>query len=215
MDQAIVEPSPTADAVAEVTPTAPQAKGTTAPALSDELLQIPALQAVFAGQPAAVSASLKDFQARPEGKLIAEHKDELMKAGMGLYRSLNGDLGVIFNLLHIHPEQLKAADKAGQLLQVAPSFDDVNAQVASSGADHPVLKAQGVPNGPAAAPLASPPQATSGMVAPPSTSVAPAASGAQRLAESAKIKALTTDKPTAGSRAGAGALLRSILKPVV
>lgn len=207
MPDPVVEPISPAPEAPPVEPTNPGATSQKAPELSDELLRIPALQAVFAGAPPAVSASLKEFEKRPEAKMIAAHREELMKAGMGLYRSLSGDLGVIFNLLHIHPDQLIAADKAGQLAKIAPPFDVVNAETAKSGAAHPVLNAQ-VPGGAANAPLAAVPQSNQ-MVTP---TAAPIPSGAPNPAHMAN---LVSSRPAAGPRPGAGRLLNDILKPVV
>ena len=178
--------------------------------MPDEVLQIPAMQAVFAGQPAAVSASLKDFTNRPEAKLIASNKDGLMKAGLGLYRSLGGDLGVIFNQLRISGEQIKAADQAGTLLEIAPPFDVVNQQVAQSGEANPVLSAQppaGLASGgapAAAAQMGSP-------VRPP----APLPASSQKSITNARLKNQTAGTPTSGPKPGAGRILNNILKPVL
>lgn len=182
---------------------APEAKDA---ALPDELLKVPALQAVFAGQPPAVSAPIKDFQKRPEAKLIAENKDALMQAGMGLYRSLSGDLGVIFNQLRINPQQLVEADQAGKLTEVAPSFDQVGQEVSKSGLKHPVLNASAAPSAPMSAGAPSVPQAAN--------MPAPAPASVQKSVEDKRTTSLSTNKPTSGPRPGAGRLLNSILKPV-
>lgn len=188
---------------------APEAK-TGGGGLPDAILQIPAMQALFAGQPAALSASLADFSKRPEGKLIQSNKDVLMKAGMGLYRALDGDTGVLFNQMYLNGEELKSADEAGQLAQIAPSFDQVNSSVAQSGANNPVLNA-GKPSGQfKTAPVKSPPQAGS-----PISTVPPAGAGVQNQAQRARQKNMAPSSPTSGPRPGAGRLLASILKPVL
>jgi hypothetical protein len=210
MAEPIVEPKdPTAaPAAPEVTPTEP-APAASAKGLSDELLQIPAMQALFAGAPPALSAPIEEFQSRPEAKLLIDHKAELEKAGMGLYRSLDGKVGVIFNQLKIHGADIQAADKAGNLEQVAPPFDAVNDSIGKSGADNPVLNAQ-TPGGPA---LASPPaSATNPPAQPP---VAAPAAGAQKAIAAARAKNATPGAPTSGPAPGAGRLLASILKPVL
>jgi hypothetical protein len=186
----------------------PDASGETKEGIPQEVLAIPAMQAILAGQPAAVSAPITEFEKRPEAKLIMDHKDVLIKAGFGLYRSLSGDIGVLFNSFHIHPEELKQADQAGQLQQVAPSFDQVNDSVAKSGADHPILKATTAPGGPKPAPMPSPPQMGS-----PVTSPAPAA--VQTKLSTARTRNLMPGAPTSGPQPGAGRLLNSILKPVL
>lgn len=200
-----VEPI-SAAAAPPVEPTNPEAaaaapKSGGASALPDELLQIPAIQALFAGSPAAFSASLKDFQKRPEAKLISENKDALMQAGMGLYRSLGGDLGVVFNQLKLNGEQIKAADQAGKLLEVAPPFDVVNQQVAGSGEGNPVLSAQ-----PPAGAAGNTPAAANQMKS-PVRSPAPLPASSQKSLTNARVKNLGPSKPT-----GQGQLLQSILK---
>jgi hypothetical protein len=177
--------------------------------LPDELVQIPAMQAVLAGNPAAVSAPLAEFSKRPEAKIIIDNKDALVAAGFGLYRSLSGDVGVVFNTLHLHPDELKAADKAGKLQQLAPPFDQVNASVAGAGPDtHPVLNAAEVPAGPKGPPMPNPPQMNSGAM-----NHTPAA--VQRTVATARTNNLNPGSPTSGPQPGSGRILNSILKGVV
>lgn len=176
-----------------------------ASAIAPELLQIPAVQALLAGKPAAVSAPLKEFSTRPEAKLIVQNKDSLTRAGFGLYKSLSGDLGVVFNQFHLHPEELIAADKAGKLQEVAPPFDQVNHTVAKSGKDHPILSVTDVPQGLKNAPMPEPPQAASPVTAPVP----------DQKQTQARLKNIAVGGPTTGARPGAGRLLNQILKPVV
>lgn len=186
------------------------AEAASSKSLPDEVLQIPAMQALFAGQPAALSASLTDFAKRPEGKLIQSNKDVLMKAGMGLYRALDGDTGVIFNQMFLNGEELKSADQAGQLQSIAPPFDQVNSSVAQSGANNPVLNA-GNPSGQfKTAPVKSPPQMNSAV-----PTVPPAGAGVQNQAQRARQKNMAPSSPTSGPKPGAGRLLNSILKPII
>lgn len=191
-------------AAAPATEQSPKASGGGIP---DEVLQIPAMQALFAGSPAALSASLAAFSNRPEGKLIQSNKDVLMKAGMGLYRALDGDTGVLFNQMYVNGAELQQADKAGQLAQIAPSFDSVNQSVGQSGADNPVLKSGNVPNGFKTASVPAAPQANS--------AVPPASAGVQRTAQKARTANMTPKGPISGAKPGAGRLLNSILKPVI
>lgn len=202
----VVEPrAPAATPAVESGTEAPTGAGS----LPDEILQIPAMQAVFAGQPAAVSAPLEAFSKRPEAKLIADNRDALMRAGMGLYRSLGGDLGVIFNQLRLNGEQLKQADQAGKLLEIAPPFDEVNQAIAASGEANPVLSAQ-VPAGAAGAPVPSPSQFGSAVRGP-----APMPASSQKSLTNARIKNQMLGKPSEGPKPGAGRLLNSILRPVL
>lgn len=209
----------------EVTPTAPDTEAAPAEgtqALPPELLQIPALQAVLAGTPPAVSASLADFDKRPEGKLITDHKDALLDAGFGFYRDLTGKLGVIFNQFDIHGEDIKAADQAGKLTQVAPPFDVVNAQVSKMGVDHPALQRETPSTFKAAAPPAAP-QAASGALpitaAPGGAStppnVAPAPASVQRKLMQQRIANMKPASPVTGAAPGGGRVLGAIQTPAV
>lgn len=217
----VVEPAPAAPAAAPA-PSAPPETPAASPegggSLPDELLQVPAMQAVLAGQPPAFSANLKQFGANPVAQLIAQNKDSLMKAGMGFYQSLSGDLGVMFNQFYIHPEDIQAADKAGRLPEIAPPFDQINAQVAQAGADNPVLKVGSMPGGAALPSVKAPPQATTGGAMTPANaqpSVSPASAGIQKQIMGLRSKNLSPGSPTSGPAPGAGRLLNQILKPTV
>lgn len=212
-----VEVTPLAPASAppapQVDPSAPEAPAPTEDSKSGQstdgippaILQIPAMQAILAGKPAAVSAPLAEFEKRPEAKALLDNKDALLKAGFGLYRSLSGEVGVVFNSFHIHPQELKAADQAGKLQQIAPPFDAVNDAVGKAGLnDHPVLQANEVPIGPKGPPMPTPPQLNSPMGSPVPASV-------QRKAMTARLNNLTPGGPTSGPQPGGGRLLNSIL----
>jgi len=148
----------------------------------------PAIQAVFAGQPAAVSTPVKNED--PAIKTAWDERDALSQAGIGFYKSLGGDVGVIFNALFLPEDQLKAADAAGQLLQVAPPYTDVAKSVTSAGPEnHPLLNAQTPPAPPAASPP-SPRQTGSGVLTPS------APKSTLRRLQSERVKALTPGGPT-------------------
>lgn len=179
------------------------------PELPDELLKVPALQALFAGSPPALSAKVSSTKKSPVAKLITKHKDELMNSGIGFYRSINGDTAVVFNMLYVSPDQIKQADKAGKLLEVAPSFEQVNNEVEKAHpTDNPVMKNKGVPQGLAAAPPVTPPQSATAPMPQPSQAQL---SQIQRE----RLNNLKPQPATKGPAAGQGSLLRSILKPVV
>lgn len=176
--------------------------------LPDEVLKIPAIQGLLAGAPAAVSAKVKNAEKTPEGKAIVENRDALMGAGVAFYRSLSGSDVVLFNQLRINGEDIKAADKAGKLLQIAPPFDVVNREIAKAGPEsHPTLNFKGVPAAPAGPQAALPPQSA--------TMPMPAAPNAAKARIQAQIKNLQPQAPTAGSKPGSGNILRSILRPVL
>jgi len=202
--------APAEEIVTPAEPTAPEAPTAPegAPGLPEELLKIPALQAVVAGAPPAVSATIADFQKRPEGKALAANKDGMIKAGLGMYRSLGGDLGVIFNRFYLSGEELQAADKAGKLSEIALPFEQVNTTVKKAGLNNPSFNNAGPSGVYKNAPVPAVPQASTTL--PSETSA-----GAQRRALSAKIKNSQQQGPLSGPSPGSGELLRSILKPVL
>jgi len=204
MAEIVVEPKQSAPVEAEVTPKpgaeSPKPK---AGAISDELNQIPAMQALFAGQPPAVSTPIKEFSQRPEAKIIEDNKDAIQRAGIGFYRSMAGDLGVLFNQLHIAGQDLIEADKQGRLLEVAPAFDEVNQAVSMSGENNPVLSAQ-VPGG-----------AKTANVPAPAPSPAPAPASVQNKLTTARLKNISPGAPTSGPQPGAGRILNNIMKPAI
>lgn len=192
-----------------------------APSLPHELIKMPVMQALIAGSPPAVSDDIREKNTRAEADVFREHKALLQRAGFGFYRSLSGKLGVIYNSLHIHPEDILAADKAGKLPLIAPPFDVVNHAVSKSGATNPVLSRSAVPGGPA---LPSPkaPPGVSATMAPGASGPSPAMlrpaglpAGAQRSLAKARLAQMAPGSPTSGPEPGAGRLLNQILKPVV
>lgn len=232
MPQPMIEPTDDADQGQ------PDVQPTQQSQLSPALLKIPAMQALFAGAPPALSAHVKDFtvKGREEARIIKDNLPALQAAGMGFYQSLSKQLGVIYNRLHIHEADLLAADKAGKLQQLAPPFDQINHAIAKSGHRNPVLAVQHVPGGfklphpisppqmgPQMAPgtsgaPAGPTMAPGGPVAPPALASAqgggvPAA--VQRNLERARLAAMAPGAPTSGPSPGAGRLLNSILRPVI
>lgn len=204
MAEIVVEPKQSAPMAEEVTPKpGAEAPKAASGSISDELLQIPAMQALFAGNPAAVSTSIKEFSQRPEAKVIEDNKDAIQRAGVGFYRSMAGDLGVLFNQLHMAGQDLIEADKAGRLLEVAPSFDEVNQAVSMSGEGNPVLSAQ-VPGG----------AKTANVPAPAPSPAAPPASVQNKLT-TARLKNMSPGSPTSGPNPGAGRILNNIMKPAI
>lgn len=210
MADPLVEPkdgvTPVTETAAPEAPEAPAATGG-ADGLPDDLLQLPVVQSLLAGSPPAVSAPLQEFSKRGEAKVIADNAPTLMKAGMGFYKSLDGATGVIFNQMYVHGEEIKQADAAGKLQEVAPPYDAVEGAVSKSGLAHPALSGK-TPAAPANAAIPTPPQAAQapmqGMPA-----------SAQRKLATARVKNLDPGGPTSGASPGAGRLLNSIMKPVI
>jgi hypothetical protein len=218
-DVPIVEPAEPQAPAPEVAPAQPQeaAQG----ALPPDLLRLPFMHGLIAGSPAAVSVPIKAFSKLPEAELIAKSKDVLAQAGIGFYRSMNGDLGVIFNQLHIHPQDLQAADKMGKLAALAPPLTAVDHAISKSGLANPVLAAKGVPKGPPAPRAPVPTSASGGFSAPSTPSAAPAMAGrppsaavGQKLL-TARLQNMNPGAPTSGATPGSGRILNEIMKPVV
>ena len=179
------------------------------PAPVGDAMQIPAIGALLAGSPPAISMSIKAMSGTAESKAIAKGLPELMQAGMGLYKAKDGKTGVLFNQTRIHPDAIKAADKAGKLAEVAPSFDEVTAKLAELGPEgHPALTAEppaGIAPPPAPEPP-TPPQLASGIVppAPPNKTL-----------RAARINAVQPGSPTSGPKPGAGRVINTLQKRVV
>lgn len=195
-----VEPlqaAPTPAAAAQPTETAADAQA----GLPDELLKIPALTALLQGQPPAMTLTMQDM-ALPEIKAAAKYAPDLQKAGIGLYRPLAGDSGVLFNQFFIDGPAIQQADKAGQLLKVAPPFQAVNQAVSSAPPDaHPAMLP---PRHTEQLPVSSPQPTTFNPASMPAE--------AQTQAAASRMKNLSPGKPSEGARPGAGRLLNEILK---
>lgn len=213
MDATDIQPQP------QAAPAAPQAPDPSQPptdtpqeqaaGLPEPLLKLHPIQAMIAGTPPAVSMPIKEFSKLPEAKEIVENADALKEAGFGFYKSINGTQGVVFNSLHIHPQDIQAADKAGKLEQIAPPWNHVAHVISKAGALHPALARTGVPQGLATPTPPAPPQAGSGQLPQPEP-----ASAAKKQA-TARLLALQPGAPTSGPAPGQGRLLNSILRPVV
>lgn len=166
-----------------------------------EVAKFPPMLAVLAGQPPAISTPV----ANKDERLLKvwQDREKLVKAGIAFYRSLSGDIGVIFNSLRLHPETLKQADRAGKLLEVAPPYDAVEKALAGKPLD---LEGFQAPEGLPQLPAPETPQAAQSPVAPPSAS-------AQKAIATKRMAALQPKEPTEGLKPGAGRVLNAILTP--
>jgi hypothetical protein len=198
------------DAAAPAAPAVAPAEGAEAPALPPEVVQIPAMQAILAGSPAAVSVPVEGFEGTAEGKAITAAKEPLMAAGIAFYRSLGGDLGAIFNRAYVDDQTIMEADKAGKLAELAPPLTSVNQSIATSGQNNPVLNAK-APEG-----MKTPaPKKISPVSMAQPKSVKSASPEAQSKAMTAKVRNLAIGSPTDGPKPGSGRILNSILKPIL
>lgn len=183
-NESLVEP------ISPETPSSPS--GEQGESLSDELLKIPVIQALTVGSPPAVSTEIATFSKTPEAKLISKNKKPLMDSGFGFYRSLDGQLGVMFNQLYVSGEAIKQADQAGAILEIAPLDTNVKKSLQAAGAQEEQQVAPPAPM--------------------PVTSGAPPAN---RKVMEQRAMSLTPQSPLEGSKPGAGRILNSILKPVL
>lgn len=184
--------------------------------LPHDLIKRPDFMALVAGSPPAISLRLKGKENHEGLNLVKKNWPALQKAGFGLYHSLSGEFGVLFNALYIHSQDLQAADKMGKLEQIAPPADAIAHAVGKSGLTNPVLRA-GAPPATFASPKSiAPPQAASGNLPQPSQSVVPSKNPpGLGKAQGARFSNLKSGGPLTGAAPGAGRLLNSILKPVV
>jgi hypothetical protein len=188
-----------------------------AAALPHEILKMPTFMALISGAPPALSARIgKGHDDNPAFDVIRKHKGLLQQAGFGFYKSLSGNLGVIYNSLYVHPQDILAADKAGQLQHVAPPADAIHHAIGKSGLANPVLRVNQPPGAPAQQRSITPPQTASGMLPVPSEQATPGPSaGVQNKDQQARLTSLKSGGPLTGPSPGAGRLLNNILKPVV
>jgi hypothetical protein len=170
------------------------------------------MQGLVAGAPAAVSMDISQFAKTEPGKLIAANADGLQEAGVGFYHSMRGDIGVLFNQLHMHPADLQAADKAGKLASVAPPWSKVDHALSKAGAAHPALGHRGAPAAPPMATPLPPPQVATGAIQPPGK---PLPAKAQNQLLQARIAATQPAAPTGGPAPGQSQLLNRVLKPII
>ena len=183
------------DAATAVPPASEPASDTAS--LPEDVLAIPAMHGLLHGAPPAIY-SPNTRRKDPELAIIAKNADPLLNAGFGFYKSKDGKFSVLFNTAYITEDQLKEADKAGNLTQVAAPFDQVK-----NSYDAAISGPQGAPGAPA--PVAAGPQA----------SAAPISAGAQDKITTARLKNLPYGSPTSGPAPGAGRVLNNILKNTV
>jgi hypothetical protein len=184
-----------------------------AQAFPPALLKRPAIQALIAGSPAAVSMPIEEFKHQDAAKEIVEHKEALEQAGFGFYKSHSGHTGVVFNSFYVHPQDIQAADKMGKLELIAPPWNKVDHEVGTGDpSKHPALGRMQVPSGPALPTPQTPPQQATGAMQEPNT---PLPSKVQQKLLAARIAQSQPGAPTSGPSPGGGRLLAQILKPVI
>jgi pyruvate dehydrogenase E2 component (dihydrolipoamide acetyltransferase) len=190
--------APAAPAISPAPAPAPTASGPEQSPLPEEVLQIPAMNALLQGTPPAVSApvSLKT----PEVETLRKNAAALSRVGFGFYRSKDGKQDVMYNTAYLDPGAVRVADQKGQLDTIAPPITDLISHINEA-----------VKGGAPAAPEAAPAPA-----APPAPIIAPGGvSGAEKKLQTARIKNATLGSPTSGPVPGQGRLLNNILKTSV
>jgi len=162
----------------------------------------PALQLLLNGSPPATFAP-KDAEF-PEIEVVAKHIKDLGKAGFGVYPTKDGANVVVFNGLYVTPEQVAAADEAGQLDQIAAPYAELRTALEggtpSAGATETSPDASGAASMPPIAPAPS--------------GGGPSAGTEKKIAQ-ARLKNSTLGTPTSGPAPGQGRILNNIAKPVV
>lgn len=209
-------PAPDAAAAPEDNSQAP-----TAPQLPPDVLNIPFVQGLLAGAPVAVTDQLKAFDKKAVGKTVLENLDALQQAGFGFYKTMDGKRGVIFNQLHISPQDIVEADKAGKLHLIAPDLDQVDHEIGKSGRHNPLFKVSKVPGGvptPASGGVAQQgsgqlPDASQGQPGAIQQALSqPAATSTQNKLLTARLKNLQPSAPTGGPDPGQGQILNAVQK---
>jgi len=166
--------------------------------IPEEVLRIPAFNALLEGKPGAIYAA--QGEKSPELETIMKNSKELIKAGFGFYKADSKPVNVMFNALTITPQELAQADSEGRLDEVATPFSEVKASY-----DQLISEDQAKAGKTAAAAAPTVP----GPSAPP-----PPASVQNKLA-TARTDNLTPGAPTSGPSPGQGRILNSLRKPVV
>jgi hypothetical protein len=204
--QDIVPAAPSDQTAAAVPPASEPASDSAT--LPEEVLAIPAMHGLLNGAPPAIySPNVRRND--PDLTIIAKNADPLVNAGFGFYKSKDGKYSVLFNTAYISENQLKRADAAGHLTQVAAPFDQVRSSYDAAIA------------GPGAAPTTAPiatdaaPAPVPSAVAAPQPLTPPISSGTQQKITTARLKNLSLGSPTSGPAPGAGRVLNNILKSTV
>lgn len=135
----------------------------------------------------------------PEFDIAAKYAPQLVEAGFGFYTSADKKLGVMFNTTYVTEEELRTADKAGKLTEIAVPYETVKSNYGAAITGEPVSEsAAPVSGGSAPAAAGSPPSGR-----------------AQSKLTTARVKNLSPGGPTSGAKPGAGRILNNILKTTV
>lgn len=121
----------------------PAPQETTGDVPVDQIAELPPIRAVLEGKPAAVWAP--EGINTPETQIIGRNLKKVGELGLALYRSPNKKM-VLFNPALLPPADLKAADAAGKLDEVAAPLESFSAAPATEapapGAEQPAPGAQ-------------------------------------------------------------------------
>lgn len=187
----------------EPAPAAPAETGAPAgeagDALPDAVLQIPAMSALLQGAPPALYAPADAKY--PELSALNEHAKELTNAGIAAMTTKDGSKIVLFNALYVKPEEIKAADEAGTLDQIAVPYEQVKAEFEGA-----AVKPDGA---------ASAPEASAAPSAPPGPSGSPPSAAAEKKMANARLKNVTPGTPTSGPTPGQGRIQSGIAKSAI
>jgi hypothetical protein len=185
------------DTVAQVNPTANP----------ENVLDLPPVRAIFAGTPPAAYSTPED-EKNPVVQEIGARMHDVMSIGLNLYRALDGTTYALFNPEKIPGQQIKDADKAGKLTEVAVPISTLLGDSAAAGDEEtPASGAQ-----PGQEQAATPGGAS---LSPSPMPGRPVPAGAQNALLASRLKNLAPTSPTSRPKPGYGNLVNSLLKPAV
>lgn len=206
----------TTDDIQAAAPAAPQAQPAPAEAapapeggdkeasIPDDVLRIPAFNALLEGKPGAIFAP--NNQQDPDISTILKHGQELIHAGFAFYRAKSMPVNLIYNRLFLDDKQIADADAKGELSKIAEPFNEVRDS-------YEALRkkpAPGAAPGAASTPDATVAPAPSALPASPAPAGAPAPASVQNKITTARLNAISPGAPN-----GVGRVLSAIQKPVV
>lgn len=172
--------------------------------LPEEVAKLPVVKRISIGSPPAVR--VEPGQHFPELKAIEDNIPDIVVAGLDFYQSKEGD-SIMFNPLFIGAEELKAADAAGRIKEVIPSYSELMGKKPTTMSEEEAKKQparrdklkKDLMNK-----LGSPTAASEGTAVPPATAKTQNTIAKSRLPE--------PQSPTSGPRPGAGRIINNLLE---
>ncbi len=122
----------------------------------EQVAEIPEVQKVLNGEPAAVK--ILRSERTPLTQKLSQNVPAVLKLGLSLYRTIDGEANVVFNNQILGADEVKAADEAGTLDDLAAplsaiSNEPVEKVSASPEKENGATPEEKIPVGPAPAPM--------------------------------------------------------------